>query len=301
MPQHWGLILSAFLPFNSATPITTPEELNSVTPSLTNYPLTLKATLTGSNENTNTETLSPFFLSLLDINSCKNNILKVQLLALKSSANCKLLILRNQIEPFTKHTKILLGHEHRNIDALRKNIAFLQKELTEKNKIIKSLMETQTAVPDVMTDLRQQPNTPEQNIAEYLFQNNMFNQRYHNYRNKDHSREKLRKRKEQVAKENKIICKENFHETVKESDLWKRFGLRTTNYIIDNYSIELPRLQWNRKHNGHAFFLAPFHACDELVKLHGLEFHSGKIIIEEAKTPPRTFVNKLSTNAATND
>ena len=63
-----------------------------------------------------------------------------------------------------------LGHENKNIDALHKNIAFLQNELTEKNKIIKSLMETQTAVLDVMTNLRQQPNTPEQNIAEHLSQ-----------------------------------------------------------------------------------------------------------------------------------
>ena len=31
-------------------------------------------------------------------------------------------------------------------------------------------METQTAVLDVMTDLRQQPNTPEQNIKEHLSQ-----------------------------------------------------------------------------------------------------------------------------------
>ena len=47
-----------------------------------------------------------------------------------------------------------LGHENRNTDALYQNIAFLQNELTEKNTIVKSLMETQTAVLDVMTDLR---------------------------------------------------------------------------------------------------------------------------------------------------
>ena len=58
-----------------------------------------------------------------------------------------------------------LGHENRNIVTLHKNTAFLQNELTENNKIIKSLMETQTAVLNVMTDLRQQPNTPEQNGA----------------------------------------------------------------------------------------------------------------------------------------
>ena len=63
-------------------------------------------------------------------------------------------MLRNQIESFTEHSKMLLGHENSNIDDLYQNIAFLQTELTEKNNIVKSLMETQTAVLDVMTDLR---------------------------------------------------------------------------------------------------------------------------------------------------
>ena len=44
-----------------------------------------------------------------------------------------------------------LGHENRYIDALHKNIAFLQNELAERNKMINSIMETQTAVLDVMT------------------------------------------------------------------------------------------------------------------------------------------------------
>ena len=63
-------------------------------------------------------------------------------------------MLRNQIESFTEHSKMLLSHENSNTDDLYQNIAFLQTELTEKNNIVKSLMETQTAVLDVMTDLR---------------------------------------------------------------------------------------------------------------------------------------------------
>ena len=59
----------------------------------------------------------------------------------------------------------------------------MQNELTEKNKIIKSLMETQTAVLDVMTDLRQEPITIEHNITEQLSQEK-FNQRSQNYGNK---------------------------------------------------------------------------------------------------------------------
>ena len=93
----------------------------------------------------------------------------------------------------------------------------------------------------------------------------------------------------------------NLHENVTKSDLVKLFGLRTTNYLIDNCSIEISKLQQNGKHNGHAFILAPSHVCNELVKLHGLEFQGRKIIIEEAKTPPRTLLNELSTSAVAND
>ena len=63
----------------------------------------------------------------------------------------------------------------------------------------------------------------------------------------------------------------------------------------------MSKLQENVKHNGYAFILAPCHVCNELVKLHGLEFQGRKIIIEEAKTPPRTLLNELSTSAVAND
>ena len=83
---------------------------------------------------------------------------KQVLLLSASYINCELSILRNNIESFTEDAKMSLDHENRNTDALHKNIAFLQNELTEKNKLIKSLMETQATFLDVMTDLRQQPN-----------------------------------------------------------------------------------------------------------------------------------------------
>ena len=201
---------------NSTTSTITPEEPNSVTPNLTNFPVTPNATLTGSNKNTNILSLQlPF--SYLNINSSKNDILKVeaQLSALKSYVNCKLSIPRSQIESFTEHTRMPVGHENINIGALHKNIAFLQNELTQKNKIIKFLMETQTTVLDVMTDLRQQPNTPEQNVTEHIPQEK-FNQRSHNYRNKDHSREEQRKRNQEAGKEKKIMYVGNLHENVTE-------------------------------------------------------------------------------------
>ena len=175
----------------STTPIITTEEPNSVMPNLTNSPVSPNTTLNGSNKNTNVETLSCNCCSaILNINSSANDILKVeaQLSASKSYVNCELSVLRNQVESFTEHTKVSLGHENGNIEAFHKNIAFLQSKLIEKNKIIKSVMETQPAMLDIMTDLRQQPNTPEQNVKQDLSQET-FNQRPHNYREKDHSRE----------------------------------------------------------------------------------------------------------------
>ena len=55
-----------------------------------------------------------------------------------------------------------------------------------------------------MTNLRQQPNTPEQNVKEHLPQEK-FNQRPHNYRKKDHSREEKRKRNQEAGKKKKIM------------------------------------------------------------------------------------------------
>ena len=64
----------------------------------------------------------------------------------------------------------------------------------------------------------------------------------------------------------------------------------------------MSKLKTIESHNCHAFVSAPGHICDELVKLHDLEFYGPKIIIiEEAKTLPRTFFNKLSKNVVAND
>ena len=65
---------------NSTTPIITPEVPNSVTPNFTNSPVTRNATLTASNKSANIETLSPCncHSAILNINSSKNDILKVE-------------------------------------------------------------------------------------------------------------------------------------------------------------------------------------------------------------------------------
>ena len=91
---------------NSTKPIT-PEESNSVAPNLINSPVTPNATLFGSNQNTNIETLSPCncYSAPLNINSSKN-ILKFSVIGMRKLRKLRTLF-------------------------------FLQNEVTEKNKIIK--------------------------------------------------------------------------------------------------------------------------------------------------------------------
>ena len=72
----------------------------------------------------------------------------------------------------------------------------------------------------------------------------------------------------------------NLYENVTESDLVKHFGLRTTNYLTDNCFIKMFKLHQNGRRNDHEFILAPCHVCNELVKLHGLEFHSRKLLLK---------------------
>ena len=79
----------------------------------------------------------------------------------------------------------------------------------------------------------------------------------------------------------------NLHETLTESDLGELSDLRTTNYLVDNCSIEMSKLQWKIQWSC-IYFNVCCHVCDKLVKLHGLEFHGRKIIIDEAKTPHKT-------------
>ena len=118
-------------------------------------------------------------------------------------------------------------------------------------------------------------------------------------RNKDHSRGKQRKRNHQAGKEKKIIYVGNLHENVTGSDLGKVFGLRRTNYSKDNCFIKKLKLQQNRRINVYEYILVPCYVCHDFVKLHSLEFHGCKIIVEQAKTT-RTLAIKLSTTDVEN-
>ena len=81
--------------------------------------------------------------SLLPQNKCK---VKAQATALKSYVKCEISIINNKLESLFKRLNKMYSTENKVLEILQKNISFLRKELTSKDDIIKTLIETQTPI-----------------------------------------------------------------------------------------------------------------------------------------------------------
>ena len=96
-------------------------------------------------------TTHPDNIMTKDINNPtpKNNAWKYEakISAMKSYVQCELSTLHNKIERFMEtFNKTISNFETKPYEILQDNIEFLQNELRSKDEIIKTLMDTQTAV-----------------------------------------------------------------------------------------------------------------------------------------------------------
>ena len=64
----------------------------------------------------------------------------------------------------------------------------------------------------------------------------------------------------------------NLNKDVTINDLNELFGLKTTRYLQEYCSIELPVNEKTGKSRGFAFISCPDHVCNELIKLNGINF-----------------------------
>ena len=64
----------------------------------------------------------------------------------------------------------------------------------------------------------------------------------------------------------------NLSEEINEIDLFKSFGLRTTNYLLDNSDVQIPLSENTGKKRGFAYVKVLRHVSDELLKSHGFGF-----------------------------
>ena len=86
--------------------------------------------------------------------------------ALKGCIDCEISILNSKVDLFINSLKLTITkiekRESNNIEILLENIRFLQKELLAKNDLIKSLMETQTAALEAITNLKEKPQAQQE-------------------------------------------------------------------------------------------------------------------------------------------
>ena len=94
----------------------------------------------------------------------------------------------------------------------------------------------------------------------------------------------------------KKICVGNLNKDVTINDHNVLLGLKTTRYLQEYCSIELPMNEKTGKSRGFAFISYPDHECNELIKLNGIDFLESCIIVEEV-TSTRSRVNQKTTSS----
>ena len=76
----------------------------------------------------------------------------------------------------------------------------------------------------------------------------------------------------------------NLHQSVTVDDLYELFGLRSTNYLKRNCHIEIDHFNNVGQPFASATVTGPAHACEKLLKLHGINFHGNPLFTEMSKS-----------------
>ena len=200
----------------------------------------------------------------------------------------------------------VLSDQCKNIEVLQDNIKFLQMELKTKNEIINNLLDSQSGIAESLSLAKQQNNQaaslakqqtktqdkPELHRTE-LAQPTRESFQQHQ-QNKHHQKklhdvdQHIQKQKYRSSQQLKQNCKKlyvgNLNPNVTEEDINELFGLKSTEYLRQNCSVELPIDRNTGKLKGFSVLKAPPHVSGELIKLNGFEFQRQSIRIENART-----------------
>ena len=235
---------------------------------------------------------------------------------------CELLSLNEKISSLSENLEKVVNDmkvQDRNVDLLHENIKILQNELSQKNEIIKSLMEIQSTVFDSLSAGRndqtisdqqqqqqhQQQQQQQQQQSQQLLEHNKqtmyeqhqqqiqqnqhtqkieLSQQQQQQQQQSHYRKNTQQQQIEPKNENRSIYAGNLHISVTENDLYDFFGLRSTKYLQETCKVNLPLCKRTGKSKGYAFLNVPDHVYSEIVKLNGVEFKSKQLVLEEAKT-----------------
>ena len=187
-----------------------------------------------------------------------------------SSLNQKINSLSENLEEAVNDMKV----QDRNVDLLHENIKILQNELSQKNEIIKSLMEIQSTVFDslsagrndqTISDQQQQQHhqqqQQQQQQSQQLLEHNKqtmyeqhqqqiqqnqhtqnieLSQQQQQQQQQSHYRKKTQQQQIEPKNQNRSIYAGNLHISVTENDLYDFFRLWSTKYLQETCKVDLP-------------------------------------------------------------
>ena len=164
---------------------------------------------------------------------------------------------------------------NKNVELLQQNINYLQKELTSKNKTIKSLLEVQPTLRESINKstvneftMHRPTMEPQQNrpMATFNLQNQHERQNSHqSFRFQQHLQTNLnieqgKKHNEQSSDfSEKILYFENLSLVVTEEDLYKYFGFQATCYLQKKCKTELSVCLKTEKSRCFVYVTVPYH------------------------------------------
>ena len=185
-------------------------------------------------------------------------------------------------------------------------------ELKTKNVIINNLL--QSAIVESLSLAKQQSShaaslakqqTKAQDKPELLrnklaqptresLQQHQQNKHHQKHLHVDQHLQKQKHQSSQQLKQNsQKLYVGNLDTNVTKEDINELFGLKSTEYLGQNCSVEMPIDKNTRKSKGFAFLKdvsehVPQHVSDELIKLKGFQFQKQSIRIEKARTSRQT-------------
>ena len=193
---------------------------------------------------------------------------------------------------------------------LQKKIDFLQNEVASKDAIIKILLEMQTGILGLGTDCTSQDRVKitSINITEDSFfpvSNSKHKQNYDqnkkkrgqnkektNLENPDQELSDINQHGNQTTYTNRNISEKkqlfigNIRSDTTEKDLYKLFGLRSTQYFKQNCLVHMPLINKTGKSKGFVFIVTPEKVHHDLLKLDGIDLLGRKLLIKEARNQP---------------
>ena len=126
------------------------------------------------------------------------------------------------------------GFHYQSCENLKENLIFLQKELLAKDEFIKSLLETQTAILNSLSNSKSNPGSLS------LSHNWSIQNKEENMENKaDKGKHKIKQSEQNQEKNMSKLYIGNLKLGIKENDLVELFGLNTTKDLRETCSLNM--------------------------------------------------------------